>query len=398
MTLLPTRVEMPALTGVRNLPFLPSQAFDLEYKAVELRPEDYTVGVRLVSATLTVAPEFGQPATLTKTVTTTLVVGTGQVVDNADATGVGELFIVVTGAECSGWTERQVFVVKVLDWLGRSTTYDAGYLVPVTGHEDDFAMVGRVIVAPTELTLNMGATSRIAVVPVDEEGVALPDRIITRTSLDTSIATVDSYGRVSAIGVGMTSIVASVDGVESTVMVTVPLADVSDTFTRRDGPIGTAETGQVWQPINGNWLVTNHHAFHQGTAGTADKRVCVIDTLYSDGAVSVVAAAIGVYGTRLVVRLTDVDNYLFVEWAATTVRLVKREAFVDANLAPPVSYTMLAGDQVRVILSGPSVEVEINGVSMIGPVTEPFNEDATMHGLGAYDTAAGEFDNFLMEV
>jgi hypothetical protein len=397
MTLLPTRVDMPALTGARNLPFFPGRAFDLEYKAVELRPEDYTVGVRLVSATLTVSPEFGQAATLTKTVTTTLVAGSGHVVDDADATGIGELFIVVTGGECSGWTERQTFVVMVTDWLDRATPLDAGYLVPVTGHEYDFAMVDRVIVAPTELTLHVGATSRLAVVPVDEDDVALPDRVITRTSLDTSIATVDSFGRVSAVGVGMTSIVASVDGVESAVMVTVPLADVSDTFTRRDGPIGIAETGQAWQPIDGNWLVTSHHAFHQGTAGTADKRVCVIDTLYADGAVSVVAAAIGVYGTRLVVRLTDVDNYLFVEWAATTIRLVKRVAFVDTDL-DTASYTMLVGDQVRVILLGASVTVEINGVTMLGPVTESFNQTATKHGLGAYDTAAGEFDNFLVEV
>lgn len=394
MVLLPTRVSMPAVTNLRNLPFVPGTGFSMTYP-VELKAVDVTVGVTLVSATLTVAPAFGQTATLTKTITTASTAD-GQITDNAATDGLGALHLDITGAECTGWTGRQVFVVTVTDSKGRPTPLDAGYLVPATGHEYDFAPVDRVIIAPTELTVNMGSTGQIAAVAVDEDGVPLTDRVISRTTSDALIATVDSVGIVTATGIGTALITATADGVSASATVMVPVANFSDTFSRADGAIGTAETGQPWIILDGTWVIQSNRLIFQGS-GTSDKRAVVIETMRADCTVSVVARTVGFYGARLVARATDIDNYLYADWSGGTLMLVRRAAFVDTTIGT-TSYTVAANDTVSIILSGSSITVQVNGVTKIGPVVDTFNASATKHGLGAYDSFAGAFDNFLVVV
>jgi hypothetical protein len=396
MVLLPTRVAMPAVTNLRNLPFVPGTAFSLTYSSIELKDEDRAGGVTLVSATLTVAPVFGQTATLTKTVTASST-SDGQITDTAATDGVGALHIDISGGECSGWSDSPTYTVTVTDSLGRPTPLDSGFLVPATGHEYDFAPVKRVVVSPTALTVNMGSTARLAAVAVDEFGTPLTDRLITRVSSDTGVATVSTSGIVTATGIGTATITVTADGISTFAGVTVPVANFSDTFSRGNVRFGTSETGQVWQELDGEWYVNSRHGLLQGVPGTANKRVAVIETMRADCAVSAIAVTTGAYGTRLVVRCTDVDNYIFAEWDNGPLKLVRRVAFVDTVLATS-AYTVAINDQVKIILSGSAITVQANSVTKIGPVTETFNVTATKHGLGAYDLTHGAFDNFLVEV
>jgi hypothetical protein len=397
VTILPTRVAMPEVTNLRNLAVVPGDPLTLTYASVELRPEDRTVGLTLVSATLTVADAFGLTPSLTLTVTTT---GTadGQVTDTASSTGVGAFHFAIADTVTATWTAPLAFEIKVTDSSGRATPFDAGHLVPATGHEYDFAPVARVIIAPTEFRLNMGSATQLAMIAVDEHGIPLTDRIIDRTSSNTGIATVDALGVVAGVGIGTATITATADGVSSFATVMVPEADFSDTFSRADGPIGTAETGQVWQVLDGDWIVTGRQARLQGGfVGTADKHVAVIETMRADGTASVRAGVIGSYGTRLVLRCTDVDNYLFVDWSGSTLSLRRRVAFVDTTLAS-TTYAVVEDDLVAAILLGSAITVTVNGVTKLGPTTETFNVGATMHGLGAYDSASSTFDNFHFAV
>lgn len=69
-----------------------------------------------------------------------------------------------------------------------------------------------VLVSPAYWTLEQGQTKRLTGVGLDAGGLSLPDRAVTWSSSDESVATVDAEGLVTAVGVGQARIRASVEG------------------------------------------------------------------------------------------------------------------------------------------------------------------------------------------
>jgi uncharacterized protein YjdB len=88
------------------------------------------------------------------------------------------------------------------------------------------APVMNVVLRPTELALNVGATGTIAAEPLDDFGNDLTGRTVTWTTNDPAVATVNGTGTVTAVGVGTTTIVATSEGKSASATVTVSAVDM----------------------------------------------------------------------------------------------------------------------------------------------------------------------------
>jgi predicted secreted protein len=101
---------------------------------------------------------------------------------------------------------------------------------------------------------------------------------------------------------------------------------------------------------------------------------------------------------RVFVRTTDANNNIFLsantsggQW-----ELFKR---VNCTLTALGTYAAApaSGDTVRIVLSGSSITVYINGTARI-TATDAFNQAATKHGLGASNSIVPRWSNFTVEV
>jgi uncharacterized protein YjdB len=162
--------------------------------------------------------------------------------------------------------------------------------------------VASVSVSPASVSVTAGQTVQLAATPRDAGGNALAGRVVTWSSSNTAVATVNGSGLVTGVGAGSTMITATSEGKSgtSTVMVTpVPVASVSVspasasvttgqtvqlTATPRDAS-GSALAGRVvtWgssntavATVNGNGLVSGVTvgsatitATSEGKSGTA---------------------------------------------------------------------------------------------------------------------------------
>jgi len=177
--------------------------------------------------------------------------------------------------------------------------------------------------------------------------------------------------------------------------VTPQSAVVSDTFTRADttSGLGTADTGQAWDEITGTGGITSDQAYYP--SGTA---LAVIDSAKADAAIQCtwISPQLGTDRPRLIFRLTDGNNYWFIDPVnANTLQLWKVAGGGFTQVGSDATHAWSSGDVVQVSVSGDSISVYINDSLAIGPVTDSFNDIATQHGIGiAVNGASLRFDNF----
>ncbi|WP_407310894.1 hypothetical protein [Desulfosporosinus sp. SB140] len=175
---------------------------------------------------------------------------------------------------------------------------------------------------------------------------------------------------------------------------------VYDGFNRANNAasLGNADTGQLWSALSGIWGITGNTAYVSTSSGGRD--VSVIDSGSCNGIAKIVLPIVASFtNPRLILRASDVQNYLMVSTASsnTAYSLFR----VVANVATQIgtyTTTPVNGDEVKTILNGTSIQVFINGLLRIS-VTESFNQTATKFGIGtAANDPTSRFDNFYMGV
>lgn len=171
-----------------------------------------------------------------------------------------------------------------------------------------------------------------------------------------------------------------------------------DSFNRVNNTttLGSADTGQVWQPVAGTWGVYNNYARVYTSSGANDR--VVLDAGAADVRVTARLVGSGANQARLIVRALDDANELYVgEAGGSTCILGKRSAGVLTTLAD-TGVTLAAGDLISVVMIGTAITVYINGVQRASAV-EGFNYLVTKHGffVTAGATTKG-FDDFKVEV
>lgn len=238
--------------------------------------------------------------------------------------------------------------------------------------------VDRVDILPSETTLNPTDTLQYTAIPRAADGTALTGRMITWSSSDNSVATVNSGGLVTAQAVGPATITADVDGVEGSGILNVvesvvsvdvtPSSDAADvgdtttftatpkdssgnsltgrncTFSSQDQAVATIDsmTGVATVQSEGDTTIT---ATCEGISGTA--------TLAGLGAVATVSvspisATIGFSGTQqFTVELRDSSNHLLtgraVSWSSSDMSVATISsaglATASASMAGTVTVT-----------------------------------------------------------
>lgn len=155
-----------------------------------------------------------------------------------------------------------------------------------------------------------------------------------------------------------------------------PGVGVSDSFTRSDGVIGTATSGQTWSTFNQDavtWQTVSNQAGVPST-GSFHKNLAWLDSGTPDGTVQVTIAATS-GGAGLALRVTDSSNYYL--WSGNSVSKVV--AGSASQLLTGLT-NLGAGDVAKAVMSGSTLKLYRNG-ALVGIVTDSFNNTATKHGI-----------------
>lgn len=165
-----------------------------------------------------------------------------------------------------------------------------------------------------------------------------------------------------------------------------------DDFTGADSgaAIGAAVVGGSWTAGVGTWGLSNNLAYLTAATGNA---VATLTTTVSDCSIQVTLYT-NVADMRLVFRLSDTSNYLYVERTSTGYILGKRDTGANSTLASYVT-TPLDGDEIRVVASGSAIKVLINGYERVS-YTSTFNSTAVKHGIGSLSGASGRWNDFVI--
>lgn len=183
--------------------------------------------------------------------------------------------------------------------------------------------VDGVDVSPDEATIPVGGSQQFAAAAVGR-GVTLPDRAITWSTVDPSVATVDDTGLVTAVAEGTTEVRAAhtTDGEEvvgsADIMVAIPVASVPVT-----PPASTINAGQTVQLTGQTLGPDDEDLMRSITWSSSNDAVATVDNTglvsgLSGGTVTITAMSEGVSGTATV---TVNDPVATVAVAPTTASL-----------------------------------------------------------------------------
>lgn len=174
---------------------------------------------------------------------------------------------------------------------------------------------------------------------------------------------------------------------------------VSDSFNRANSAssMGSTDsayggTSTAWIPLGGStWGVLGTQAYNP--AGNS-QAITVVETGHADCTIECLLAGVG--NTGLCWRVSDNNNnYVFTAVGAGTV--YKRVAGSYTSLGNFVGGAPVAGDVIKIVVSGNTHTIYRNGVQAI-QFTDAFNATATRHGLRSDTDASSRFDDFKVSV
>ena len=145
---------------------------------------------------------------------------------------------------------------------------------------------------------------------------------------------------------------------------------------------GSADTGQAWVVVSGVWGIESNALRLEKTVDSTNDSI-VIDSHASDCTVEVTLLHPGNDGA-VIFRSVDVNNRWRVIWEFGTVYIQKQAAGFGYSTVVSTAVPLEDGDKIAVVLLGASIQVTHNGTAVPAlSVSDPFNETATMHGIGA---------------
>ena len=173
----------------------------------------------------------------------------------------------------------------------------------------------------------------------------------------------------------------------------VPVLLMVDDFTgsgtlHRRTPDGYALPGQTWSVETGTLKMDT-----TGNLATTNTARASIETMGADVEITGVLN-LGAEGTGLILRSVDRANFLRFTLFSNGWAFQRTVAGVTTTVAKGrASYPLKANYTMRALLSGPSVILTIDGVT-VRTITEYFNEGATRHGLLCSNTGLRTWDSF----
>ncbi len=174
------------------------------------------------------------------------------------------------------------------------------------------------------------------------------------------------------------------------------MASRADNFNRADSTtaIGSpSDGGGAWTTEITTWGISSNRAYDVGA--NANGRA-VLDA--ATGEMEVSAKLYGMSSARagLLGRYSDANNYWIAQILAdaSLVRLYRVEGG-GFNLEANVTQSFSDGDTATLSMSGTSIAVKVNGVS-VATLTSSFNQTATKGGIRSDGYAAPRWEDFAI--
>lgn len=161
----------------------------------------------------------------------------------------------------------------------------------------------------------------------------------------------------------------------------------ADRFTRADGPLGAAESGQAWVTLAGAPVV----AGNQAAASTAANTKAAVDLATADHYAEVAVPTLGTQAW-LVARAVDNANHLRLGYSGGTLQLQKIVGGTTTALLPGNLGAFIAGDRIGLACSGATITVYRNSRAL-ARVVDATLPAGTSAGWQTADTTT-RFDNF----
>jgi uncharacterized protein YjdB len=164
--------------------------------------------------------------------------------------------------------------------------------------------VATVTVSPASATIMIGGTQPLSAVTKDAAGNTLTGRVVTWSSSNTAVATVNSSGLVTAVAVGSATITATSEGKRGTAAITVTLVPVASvTVSPASASIGVGGTQQlsaVTKDSAGGTLTGRAVTWSSSNTAVATVNASGLVTGVSAGSATITATSEGKSGTAAI--------------------------------------------------------------------------------------------------
>ncbi|MCH6258974.1 chitobiase/beta-hexosaminidase C-terminal domain-containing protein, partial [Puniceicoccaceae bacterium K14] len=276
------------------------------------------------------------------------------------------------------------------------------FLIALAIEEEPPINVTSVTVTPQTLDMNVGDMSELATTTLPTNA---DDQGVSWSSSNTSVATVNIDGFVTAISEGSATITCTTSdgGLTDTCGLTVteyPVPAIEETFTH-DASNFTVVDGGTWSISNERYVLSNPKTFT--TSGLLGQISVHNTALIQD---FTIGADVRITGTTedwddlaLIFNYQDSSNYYYVSLNEnSTANIYTQGVFKVENDIPTelenitTSISTDVDYLVEVVRTGSQVEVYIDGNLVASPSDSTFSGGQV--GLGSKNNA-GEFDNFI---
>jgi uncharacterized protein YjdB len=166
------------------------------------------------------------------------------------------------------------------------------------------APVASVTVAPASASVTTGQTVQLTATPRDAAGNALTGRVVTWSSNNTSVATVNTSGRITGVAAGSATITATSEGKSGTSAITVtvaPVATVSVSPASTSVAVGgTVQLAVTLRDASGNVLSGRVVTWSSNATSVATVSVNGLVTALVIGSATITATSEGQSGTAAI--------------------------------------------------------------------------------------------------
>ncbi|MCG3158465.1 MAG: hypothetical protein DKINENOH_05109 [bacterium] len=175
--------------------------------------------------------------------------------------------------------------------------------------EPAMTVPARIVIAPTNMAVEVGKTTGFQAVYYDNQGIQIPDVALQWSSSDPNIASIDATGRASGHDTGQTKITARARGVTSGAAILTVVANPNQVArvvvvpdSGNIGIGGTLQFAAIAQNLNGQVLSGRSVNWRSSDATIATVSSTGLATGFKPGGVNIIATVEGVESSA--VRLT----------------------------------------------------------------------------------------------
>ncbi len=289
--------------------------------AVTVNGNGLATGAGTGSATITATSE-GKSGTATVTVTNVPVATVTVAPTSANLQTAQTVQLTATARDASGnilsgrvitWSSSNASVASV-NGSGLVTGAGAGSATITATSEGQsgtssvtvtFVPVASVTVNPGSASVQVGQTVQLTATPKDANGTALPGRVVTWSSANTAVATVNGTGLVQGAAAGSATITATSEGQSGTATVTVTVAPVATVSVSPTSayvqPGQTVQLTATTKDANGNTLTGRTVTWAGNNTAAATVSSSGLVTGVATGTAGIIATSEGKSGSAAIV-------------------------------------------------------------------------------------------------